>query len=215
MSKTYKVVIADDHPMILEGLRFMLKHEKSFKIIGEANSYKEVFPLIDKLHPDLIILDQNMNGVNLLNHIPALKASFPFLKFVIISSYFTSQALKLEKEQLLNGVILKKVTQVELIKKLFEAIGKTYSGSSEITLNEKAIQAGHQTRVRIGKSTLSQREIQIMLLITEGLTEKQIAEELFISKHTVHSHRKTLMKKLRLKKAVEIARFVYENHLNA
>lgn len=212
-----RLVVADDHPMILDGIKAMIKGEEKYEIVGIAHSVRAIFSVISNCKPDLALLDLNLSGDNILDFVDDLKARFPKLKLLIISSYDEATFIKIAKQKGINGYIFKNTNKYEFL----EALNKIMAGevyySSDIYEKKKSVQLpfdkedlkdDFSKRIK-----LSNREIEIIQLIAEGHTEFKIAEILFLSKHTVHTHRKNIMKKLNVKGAVELVRFAFENKL--
>ncbi|MBU1820660.1 MAG: response regulator transcription factor [Bacteroidetes bacterium] len=212
-----RLVIADDHPVVLEGMRLLFSHLPEFEVVGEAATLKEVVSVCESHHPDLLILDLNFGGKSGLDLVPELKARFGTLKILIFSSYNVPGMLRKALEQGVNGYLLKDATKAEWKEALTAMLGQKvfvskqalrYHGE-EIPFAEPAF--GHDVFGRI--ALLSEQEKKIIPLIVNGLTESQVAEVLFISKHTVHTHKKNILRKLELHTNADIVKFAYENHL--
>lgn len=212
-----RVVVADDHPVVLEGMRLLFSNIPNYEVVGEAASLKEVVSVCEVQLPDLLVLDLNFGGKSGLEIVAELKARFATLKILIFSSYNVPGMLRKALEEGVNGYLLKDATKAEWVEALETIFAdKTYMSkhalkynSDEIPFAEPAF--GHDVFGRI--TLLSEQEKRIIPLIVNGLTEQQIAEVLFISKHTVHTHKKNILRKLELHTNADIVKFAYENQL--
>ncbi len=212
-----RIVIADDHPVVLEGMRLLFSTIPNYEVVGDALSLKEVVSVCEAQNPDLLILDLNFGGKNGLDIVAELKVRFTTLKILIFSSYNVPGMLRKALEEGVNGYLLKDATKAEWMDALTTVFAdKTYMSRQALRYNADEIPFaepafGHDV---FGRTTLlSEQEKKIIPLIVNGLTEQQIAEVLFISKHTVHTHKKNILRKLELHTNADIVKFAYENKL--
>lgn len=212
-----RIVIADDHPVVLEGMRLLFSTIPNYQVVGEAVSLKEVVSVCEAQNPDLLILDLNFGGKNGLDIVAELKGRFAALKILIFSSYNVPGMLRKALEEGVNGYLLKDATKAEWMEALTTVFAdKTYMSKHALRYNTDEIPFaepafGHDVFGRT--ALLSEQEKKIIPLIVNGLTEQQIAEVLFISKHTVHTHKKNILRKLELHTNADIVKFAYENKL--
>lgn len=213
MRTTSKIVIADDHPLIIDGIKLMLEGEEAYEVVGTANSVRELFSIVQTENPDLAVLDLNMSGDNILDYIEELKIRFPRLRTLVISSYDAATFVKIGQENGLNGYILKNTNKADFL----DVLEKIMNGGQHfVKQNLNDIHDRNPEIIRddfFKKGILSEREIEIICLIAKGQTEQEIADFLFLSKHTIHTHRKNIMKKLNIHSAVGLVRFAYDNKL--
>lgn len=207
-----RIVVADDHPVVLGGLRLMFENMAGYKLVGEASSLKETLTTCDNVRPDILILDLNFDGKSSLDLVPELRSRFPTLRILVFSAYHSVGLVKKVLEAGVQGYLLKDASKTEWIEALSMLIqGKIYLSKqiSGLTfkLNEFQNSDFHQL------NCLSEREKSIIQLIADGLMEDKIAEVLFISKHTVHTHKKNIFKKLQLHTNADLVKFAYENGL--
>lgn len=206
-----RLIIADDHPVVLEGLKLLFEQSVDYQIIETVRSEKGIISTCNNLMPDILILDLNLGGKNSIELIPELKSRFPQLKILIFSSYQSSVLVKKSLSLGVNGYLLKDATQKDWLEALSAIIaGKIYVSKPLKQFHEETV---FDTDTFAAISSLSDQEKRIINLIINGLEEKQISEELFISKHTVHTHKKNLLKKLNLHTNAELVKFAYENKL--
>lgn len=204
-----KIIITDDHPMMAESLARSLEADPRYEVIQLAHSFDELWEGL-KGKPDILILDINLNGVNAVEYIHQIKSLYPSLKILIFSSYNMPSLVKKAFDKGVDGYILKDTDSQGLLDALQAILqGETFVG--------KGVAMGRAKKKRrykleddfIKKAKLSRREAQVMALIAEGKDNQSIAGELFISKHTVQSHRKSLFKKLGVHSAKELIKLVH------
>ena len=205
---TIKLLIADDHGMILDGYRAMLENFPEFEIIDSATTGKEVISKTKRMvELDIIILDINMPEMDGIEVATALKASNPEIKILIVSMYHRKEFIKSLMEVGVDGYVLKNAGLDELEKALRAlAAGEPYY-SKEVT---HTVMKSYQKR-KIFDSPLdidiTDREKEIIVAISEGLSTHEIADKLFLSHHTINSHRKSILSKLEVKNVAGIIRF--------
>jgi len=190
MSKI-KVLLVDDHQIIIDGLKSLLRNSDEISVAAEANNGREALRILEILEIDVILMDIDMpvlNGIDTLKEIG--KQSFG-VKVIILSMHNEAGMIKSLMSIGANGYLLKSCAQEELI----GAIRKVASGqsyfSTEVTLSLlNPAQSNQPTEL------LTERETEIIKLIAEGFSNKEIGSKLFISHRTVDTHRTNLMKKL-------------------
>lgn len=198
----------DDHTLIREGLRTLLDQIDHFEWIGEFNHPSALLDALRANMPiDIVLIDVFYNRENKITDIGQLAIQFNSIKWMILSAY-ESQALVQQAFSLgISAYLRKDVTLDELR----HALQRTWSGKKN--LNYTGVIAGPSLFPQGNAESLSLREKEIISLIVKGRTEQQIAETLFISKHTVHTHRKNILKKLGLHSNADILKFFIENNL--
>jgi len=192
-----RIVVADDHPVVLGGLRMMFENSAGYELIGEASSLKETLTVCETLRPDVLILDLNFDGKSSLDLVPELRSRFTALKILVFSAYYSTGLVKKALEAGVQGYLLKDASKTEWTEALSRLVqGKTYLSKhiSGVAFKLDEFQNSDFNQL----TNLSEREKNIIQLIAYGLMEDKIAETLFISKHTVHTHKKNIFKKLQL-----------------
>ena len=178
-----KVIIADDHPVVRQGLRQMLAVEQDLQVVGEARNGQEVVDLSRRIPWEVAVLDYNMPGKNGLELIKELRQRYPGRAVLILSMYpedrYAVRALKAGA----SGYLTKESAPDELV----SAIRKVAGGGRYVTptLGEKLALELEDNRGKPLHETLSDREYQVMWMIASGKTVRQIADELFLSPNTV------------------------------
>jgi DNA-binding NarL/FixJ family response regulator len=195
-----RIVIAEDYTILREGLCSLLSSHPEFEIVGEAEDGQEAIRSVDRLKPDLALMDLSMPRMNGMDAIKEIKKRSPETKVLVLTVHKTEEYIHAALQSGADGYILKDSTHAELgmaIKHILE--GKRYisPGISE-SLIEGYLEGRKKEKPPSAWDTLTQREREILKLIAEGYKNKAIGEYLCISVKTVEKHRANLMKKLDL-----------------
>lgn len=190
-----RVVIADDHAMIRDGLRLLLTTVLNHHVVGETGDGAAVELLVSEMNPDLLVLDLELPGCHGLELAERIKDKEAAPRILVVTGNQSAALLCRALEAGVDGYVLKQEDSNELLLAIQTVlIGGEYVSKSIVT------------QLRAEKS-LTKREREIICLIATGLSNPDIAAALYISLHTVRTHRKTLMMKLGLRNAVEIAAY--------
>ena len=199
--------MADDHPLIREGFKSLLMKNERFEIVGIAENGKELVELADRLKPDIILTDINMPVLNGMAAIEQIGQLHPDIKCVILTMHeeraYVLQALKIG----VYGYILKNIERYDLEKaiiSIFEG-GKYFSPIVTNILAESVVRPEQNT-----VSELTPREIQVLELVAEGYSTKQVADKLGIGTRTVESHRVNMLKKMKVNNTAELVKKAIE-----
>ncbi len=208
-----KVLIADDHAIVRAGLRALLVEEAEFDLVGEAVGGYEAIDLVEKTNPDVLILDLSMPDLDGISVTRKIKPRFPDLKILILTLHEDEALLKEAIKAGAVGYILKRAAEAELISAIRVILrGDLFIDPSmvrsliEETPNSRIDQKGPT-------ESLTPRETEILKLIVEGYTNRQIGQELNISVRTVEGHRSNISDKLGLHSRVELVRYARQNGL--
>lgn len=200
------ILIADDHPMIIDGLRMSLSNVAEVKIVADARDGQSVINVLKKFPVDVILLDINMPGLNGFDTLKKIKPLFPNVKILILSMYDMPEFIRSVIKGGASGYLLKNTGKDELI----EAIQKAHRGETYFSRDVRQILKNEENSPT-SSVHLTRREKEILRLIAMEKTTSEIAEELFISTHTVDTHRKNLLSKLDVKNAAGLVKFALEN----
>lgn len=206
-----RALIVDDHALLRGGIRNLLDAEPHIREVLEAASTEEAIRCVRENAPDVVILDINLPGRNGLNALQSIRQSHPKLPVLIFSMHpedvYGVQAMRLGA----NGYVSKQADPEELL----AAVHKVAGGGRYINaaLAEKLIDSQLGSEDGLPHEQLSNREMEIMLMIAEGKAPARVAEALSISPTTVSTYRARILKKLGLKTNAEITRYVVENGL--
>ncbi len=202
-----RVLLADDHKMFLEGLYSILSHEEGFKILGQASDGVELMKLLKSNQPDVIVLDINMPNMDGIESASRIVREYPAVKILIVSMFRKSIMIEKLMKIGVNGYILKDAGKKELLAAVRSvAMGTDYFGEE---VKQKMIEK--LQRKDNGELELTEREIEILEQLAQGFTTVQISEKLFISPHTVETHRKNLMNKAHANNVVQLINWAREN----
>ena len=208
------VLLAEDHPVVREGLRAMLEAEGDFQVVGQTGNSSEVGGMVAELHPDVLVLDLIMPGIGGLNALRELARRRLSTRVVVLSMY-ANEAYVLEALQ--NGAgayVLKQSEAAELVRGIREvAKGRRYLSPP---LSQRAVEAYAKRAkgtIATREAELTAREKEVLMLVGQGFTSAQIGERLFISVRTVESHRSNLTKKLGLHSQAEMVRTALRREL--
>lgn len=205
------IVLADDHNLVRQGLRALLTEEPDFSIVGEAADGVETMRLVNRVKPDILVLDLIIPSLNGLEVTREVRRRHPATRVIILSMYeneaYVSEAIRNGA----SGYVLKCSTSADLVKAIREAVaGRCYLSSA---LSIAAIEA-YSRRTKTGKldryETLTTREREVFHLTAEGHTSAEIARRLFISSRTVEIHRANMLRKLKLHNQTDVVRFAIE-----
>ena len=191
--KAIKVFIVDDHYMIIEGMRSMLQNEKGIELIGHATNANSCMAFLQMQQPDVILMDISMPDKNGIDLCKQVKERYPAIAIIGLSTFNQQSFIKKMMENGALGYVLKNAS----LKELIEAIETVAKGKNY--LSHEAAQAMIQHSDSSNKPVLTRREIEVLQLIAQGLTNHEIAEQLFVSVFTVDTHRKNLLAKFQAK----------------
>ncbi|WP_420583271.1 response regulator transcription factor [Reichenbachiella sp.] len=202
---TIKVLIADDHSIVMEGLQVVLSAEEDFDVVGTVLDGEKVLQFVAKQKVDVVVLDINMPVMDGITCARRLKKEYPDIKIIILTMYpqksFVDEIVKIG----IDGCLLKNNTGKELT----TAIYRVMSGSQYYD----RLKNFNSSEEEVRQYKLSSRELDVIKLVAEGLTSHQIADRLFISELTVQTHRRNMMRKLDLKNSMQVVQFAKDNEL--
>ncbi|MDR3568102.1 MAG: response regulator transcription factor [Syntrophobacteraceae bacterium] len=215
MQETKRIVLAEDHAILREGLKMLLSTDSSLEVVGEARDGMEAVRLVKSLKPDLVIMDLSMPVLDGVGATIEIKKISPSTKILVLTVHKTEERILNALESGADGYVLKDATHSELtlaIRDVF--LGKGYVGSSiPQRVVEGYMEGAKSTKSRTSWETLTQREREIFTMIAKGNKNKEIADCLSISIKTVEKHRANLMRKLDLHSASSITLFAMEKGL--
>ncbi len=215
MDTKQRIVIAEDHTILRAGLRALLATQKDLEVVGEAGDGREAIRVVDKLLPDLVLIDLSMPKLNGMEAIREIKSRNPLIKIIALTVHKSDEYVLATLDAGANGYVLKDASQRELFLAIqYVMDGKIFLSPS---ISEKIVEVYLENRME-GKAisawdNLTSREREILKLIAEGYKNKDIADHLFISKKTVEKHRANLMKKLDLHNTAALTAYAIENKI--
>lgn len=211
-----RIIIADDHKLFRDGLRMLMSSEDNIEIIAEASNGRELIEKAMEEEPDLILTDIAMPEINGITAAKEIKDINPKIPIIILSMYNSEDFIMDAIHIGAKGYLPKDVSPDEL----FMAINKVHQGEEYFSadISSKVMKSFiNQTRIKSGRKTklptLTDREIEVVKLIAEGFLNKEIADKLNISIRTVDTHKTNILRKLKLKSSVEIAKYAIRHDL--
>ena len=215
MENRLRIVLADDHTILREGLRALLSTNADFEVVGEAEDGREAVRCVEKLEPDLLLMDLSMPRMSGMDAISEIKKRHPDTRIIALTVHKTEEYLLTTLQAGADGYVLKDATHDELVMAIHNVVsGKSYLSPG---ISEKVIEGYLEGKESSSSITswqkLSQREREVLKLIAEGYKNKEIAEDLCISLKTVEKHRANLMKKLDLHNAAGLTVYAVERGL--
>lgn len=208
LTKHFRIILADDHPLVRAGIRAELEKLPSLEVVGEAGNGREVLELVKSLQPDVVFLDISMPGLNGLEAVARLTQEFPAVRVIILSMHENEEYVCRALKAGAVGYLLKKAATTELEAALQRVSAGEIYLSREISarLQKKfPLSAGGGTRHPLDQLTGRHREI--LQLIAEGQNTKEIAEILKLSPKTVEYHRLKLMEQVNIHDVPGLVRF--------
>jgi RNA polymerase sigma factor (sigma-70 family) len=214
MAKAYRVILADDHVLVRRGLRRILEEKETIEIAGEVGDGLELLNALKKMEPDLIILDVSMPNLRGIEAIPEIRHIRPEAKVLMLTMHKDEEYLYQAVSAGANGYLLKEDAE----KELFIAISSIRDGKIYISpgLADQSMQ--NWARLRRGENdshiveALTVRQREILKMIAEGKSNKEIGDLLCISVRTVERHRANMMEKLNVRKTAELVQYALRKH---
>ncbi|GGD09192.1 response regulator [Hyunsoonleella pacifica] len=200
-----RLVIAEDHQSLIDGIKLLLEYEDGISVVGTANDGKALLEIVDKKQPNVILMDIRMPKINGIDATREIKQNHPHIKVLAFTMFDQTEAI----QQMLNagasGYILKNST----LKEVYKAILTVHKGGTyfDANINTNALQSQPSNK---SKGILTKRQIEILELIGQGKTSREIADTLFIGIHTVDTHRKNMARILGIQGKGELMRYALE-----
>lgn len=203
-----KIFLTDDHAILLGGLVKILSTESDLEVVGTAGTVRETLDAFTQKSIDLLITDYNLPDDDGLTLVRRIKQKYDDIKIIVLSMHDEAHLIKEILKEGVDGYILKKDSHEELVSAV-RAVknGKVYLSSDVNTMLMKGLNGVEEQRL------LTDREREILKLIAKEYTNKQMAEELFISERTVETHRKNIFRKTGTNNLVGLIKFAYANNL--
>jgi two-component system nitrate/nitrite response regulator NarL len=209
-----KIIIADDHHLFIEGIHSLIKSMKNMEVVAEVANGKELLAKLVTTPCDIILMDINMPEMDGIEATKQVRANYPGIKILMLTMFSNKEYIEKLLRVGANGYLLKN-TGIEELKTAIETVvsGESYF-SKEVT---ERIMEGLQKKKAAERNThlieLTEREIDVLKLIVQECTTAEIAEKLFISTHTVETHRKNLISKLNVRNIAGLVKYAMQNGL--
>ena len=208
MHNTIKVFIVDDHQLVIEGIKSLLNEDENIEIIGSATNAERCLHYFRHHIADVILMDISLPDMIGIDLCKIISDKYPTIKIIALSTFTEGTYVRKMIESGARGYLLKNASKYEIIK----AITTVFSGEDYLTFEaKKALKYENELQNKLPK--LTKREKEVLLLISQGLTNSQISEKLFISIDTVDSHRKNLYSKMNVNNTATLLKFAIENNM--
>jgi len=204
--RIWKIILADDHQIVLDGLQEILETVPEFQVTGQAKNSRVLLSMLGEQHPDLILLDLNMPGKDGLEILEEMKARFPAVKILVLTMYNSPEIVRRALSLGADGYLLKDHGRDELMFALREVLAGRHFVSEQVKPHADETREPFRDYY-LAKTTLTEREQEILRLIANSYTNKEIGDKLFISEFTVATHRRNLKRKLQADNTADLIRF--------
>jgi DNA-binding NarL/FixJ family response regulator len=211
-----KVLLVDDHSIIRNGIKLMLKKNATIKVVAEANSGIEAIDYLEKNAQDIdvVLMDIDMPGLNGIDTTKVITKEYKNINVLALSMHIEEKYITEMLDAGAAGYILKQASIEELNQAVENvAQGKKYYSNEVSTTMINALMHNGKGNEKDVINVLSAREKEVLRLIALGQTNKEVGEKLFISARTVESHRRKIMEKLELNNTAELIRYAIENNM--
>jgi DNA-binding NarL/FixJ family response regulator len=200
-----KVLLVDDHQLMLAGIRRALDEVGDIEVVGEASSGSQVLPLIHQTSPDLVLLDLRLPDMSGLACLDAIRQRYPAVKVVVLSAFSDPEHIQAAFQRGATAYVVKSVNPIDLPSALRQALEETvYQGVRVIG------EAGGHNGDGLG---LTEREVSMLKALARGLSNQAISKEFWVTEQTVKFHLSNIYRKLGVANRTEAARFAYERGL--
>jgi DNA-binding NarL/FixJ family response regulator len=200
-----RVVIADDHRLMLDGVRRALEADGSFEIVGETQSGTQVLPIVSQTKPDVVVLDVRMPQMDGLACLDEIKRRFPEIKVVMLSASTSPDLIETALRRGASAYVLKSVDPSDLPSTLRQAVSGTVFSTVGLPAESDSS--------TVKAAGLTERETGILKALARGLSNDEIAKELWVTQQTVKFHLTNIYRKLGVKNRTEATRYAYQQGL--
>lgn len=220
MAEKTRILIADDHSVVIEGIQSVLKNETDFEIVGTVNDGRRVLSMVKSLKPDVVILDISMPGMDGIEAAQQIRKWEERIRILVYSMSSSREHIIALFRIGVSAYVLKE----EPLSELLLALDSTKEGAAFYSSSVRQILQDHMKELELGKagagaetengiSILSSREKEVFLLLADGLKPREIAERLFISPKTVETHKYNIMEKLNVSSIAHLTKIALKKDL--
>jgi len=205
-----RVLIVDDHAVLRQALRMLLENQHEVEVVGDASNGREAVDAVEKFHPDVVLMDMVMPGLNGLEATRQIRRRSPKAKVLILTGYMEDEQILAALRAGASGYVVKKSDVQELLLGIQSVHrGNTYFSSaiSDGDAVQDYLWQAKRPEAKTGYDLLTSREREVLQLIAEGYSNQRIAQELFISVKTVEAHKAHIMSKLHAQNRTDLIRY--------
>lgn len=200
------VLIADDHTLFREGLHLLLAREKGIQVVGKATNGKQALIMTEALQPDILLLNVQLPAVNGLDALPKIRTKSPGTKVLILCDHLKDDYIVEALQRGAKGCLSKTLTRADIVRAIrVTHAGEFWAERKVLTQTlESLLKKGNYSPPQETHETLTEREREIVKLVIEGMTNKEIAAQLGISDHTVKTHVRNIFGKLKVNRRLQL-----------
>lgn len=199
------VLIADDHPLMIAGIRHVLERSENIDVVGQAHSGQEVMSLVERRQPQLVLMDLRMPGVSGTDHIAEIRTRWPDVKVVVLSACEDRDAIESALNAGASAYVVKSVDPADIASVLRQAATSNVFHATTACLRPRQVAAQQQ------EPLLTHREGVILDAVASGLTTAAISRDLWVSEHTIKFHLTNIYRKLGVRNRAGAVRYALEN----
>ncbi len=210
-----RILVADDHKIIRDGIRAMLEEQEGWEIVAEAENGKQAVEICKKESIDFVLMDITMSEMDGIEATRAIREEFPELPVLALSMLQEDEHIRRMIEAGASGYVLKSSGSEELVEAMETVLGGSYYFSEEATdaIMKDLVESGGKKSAVVGPESLTEREVEVLELICQEMTNQEIADELFISVRTVDAHRRNLLQKTGARNTAGLVKYALKNGL--
>lgn len=206
-----RVLVVDDHPMLRGGILSLIQKQPDMEIVGEAESGSKALELVGKLGPDVVVMDINLKGSIDVRSTEEIRKLFPNVRVVAFSMHNEVQVIRRMLKAGASAYLTKSAAHDELISAIYSVMrGEVYYDRQVLDVMTESLTNGNNGDA-LNDVHLSARENEVLYFVSKEFTNQEIAERMEISLRTVETHKRNLIKKLRVKNVVGLVRYAMEN----
>ncbi len=209
-----RILLVDDHEVVRLGLKSLLEHHPQFDVVGEAGTAREAIEQVTRLRPEVVVMDIRLPGSSGIEACQEITTQFPETRVIMLTSYAEDEMLFSAIRAGASGYVLKQIGGEDLIRAL-EAVGRG-EALIDTSLTQKVFEKVRQADEKEKASafvTLSQQEKHVLLLVSEGKTNREIAKSLFLGEGTVRNYVSSILNKLEVSNRAEAAAYAVQHSL--
>jgi DNA-binding NarL/FixJ family response regulator len=204
-----KIVLVDDHHIVLDGLESLLQQEPEFHVLASLHSGEEVLEMLKSQQPHILLTDFSLPGISGIDFVRQVRRLYPQIKIIVLSMHDEAHIIKSVLKEGVEGYLLKNIQHSELK----SAIRHVSQGLPYVSPEVTRLLMDEMNRPKDEPELLTERELDVLRLIAKECSNKEIADKLFISERTVETHRKNIFRKTKTSSLVGLIKFAYEHKM--
>jgi len=204
-----KVILVDDHHIVLDGLESLLQQEPEFQVMASLHSGEEVLEMLKTQQPNILLTDFSLPGISGIDFVRQVRKLYPQVKIIVLSMHDEGHIIKSVLKEGVEGYLLKNIQHSELK----SAIRHVAQGLPYVSPEVTRLLMDEMNKPKDEPELLTDRELDVLRLIAKEFSNKEIADKLFISERTVETHRKNIFRKTKTSSLVGLIKFAYEHKM--